>query len=650
MIRSDWQSQFRPRDTRRIYDWAREKVQLFPPLTKTGAFDITDTRHFLGPFHALQDDHVREVNVRAPVRDGKTLIADVWLAWLIVNDPGAFLGIFQVDDIAKEHCETRTWPILESIPEIAAKLPANARTQEILFTDHNPAYIWGPAISNLQSKGFRYIWLDESWMYDKGTITEAKGRLGDFVKLGIDKLLCTSQGGYAYDLSKNRNKDWHEQFSSGELNQWWVQCRHCGQHHWPAWRGRSRTQHNTGIVFDEIRNEAGFWLIDQVKETARYVCPLCQAAEPVAECARVQAAWNATGKYEIVGEKKRVKKSFTWNGLITYPWLYLIELYLTARNAARMGDHTHYTIFVQKRLADDVDHTAAEEFTMLPTIGADELPGSAAVSPADGSESPIKKWWSRQRWIFMSIDVQETHFWILIIAFSETGEFLVLHFAKVYSWGECYDAQTKYGVPDEDVMVDCGDDQVKVWYESVMHGHWAEQNGRRRWFCWIALRGSEIVNFPHEIKSGKLKGRTVRLPYSETQAGDPCINLANDDPKRKAAAGRQCPVITWSNPTIKDVAKNLRDMMAKGTRGHLAPGEWNEEFCKQMYAESKRPVPNKMGYVTMRWMKIGKRDNHGWDCFCMIIVRAFTRRLLTPPNPEEDGPAPLPHTSGPPPH
>src|SRR5262245_3072578 len=74
-------------DIRLTHEWAREHVSLVPPLTKTGPFDVSISRQLAGPLDALDDDHCREVNVKAPVRSGKTLIADVWLCSIIGRTP-----------------------------------------------------------------------------------------------------------------------------------------------------------------------------------------------------------------------------------------------------------------------------------------------------------------------------------------------------------------------------------------------------------------------------------------------------------------------------------------------------------------------------------------------------------------------------------
>ena len=78
-IADQWSGSISSRDRRATAEWSRENVRLVPPLTKTGPFDASISRHLIGPLDALDDDHCREVNVLAPVRGGKTLIADVFL-------------------------------------------------------------------------------------------------------------------------------------------------------------------------------------------------------------------------------------------------------------------------------------------------------------------------------------------------------------------------------------------------------------------------------------------------------------------------------------------------------------------------------------------------------------------------------------------
>jgi hypothetical protein len=646
-IRETWRAAFSPRDTRTIYDWAAAHVTLPSALSKTGAFDVSISRHFIAPFEALQDPHVREINVCAPPRDGKTLLADLWLPWIIENDPGPFLGVFQKDDIAKEHCELRTRPILQSVPGILARWPTDYRDrlQEMLFAEM-PVFIWGPAVNNLQSKGFRFVWLDESWLYSKGTIGEAKARLGDFVKLGLDKFLATSQGGFAEDLGEKENRDWYDQFHSGELFEWHVQCRHCHQFHAPVWSGEHkdgpRKGQRYGMVWDDCRDDRDQWLIEEAKKTLRYICPHCGAAEKAEDYKIVQEAWNKTGRYQnAAGEvwsaspasplRAKPKVSFHWNKIITYPWTTLLDVWLTARNAAAHGDRTKTIQFKQKELAA-FHHPRGEDddYEKIPTADIDADPATLEVITwTDPATQRVIEFRHRD----MMIDVQMTEVYAVVSAWSDFGDDITLWAEKLTSWTQCRVLQERFKVADDDVGIDINYDYraTDVAQACCRHGHLAKNDkGQDVWVQWVAYRGSPKANFPWEPKNGKRR----LLPYNpEPERVDPCPGLAirarPEDMVIKiggAIVAKHCRVFQWSEDTITGILDERRTGRAKAIKSLVAPGQWNEEFFKHMSAERMRQKEDKKGYTV--YERYRTRADHFRDGKKMSLVHAIRRGRL----------------------
>src|SRR5690349_6427542 len=88
-----WSDCFAAPDRRPIYEWAKDNVVLPAVLTRHGHFEFADSRHFLPIFDALQDDHVRQVSIRKPVRGGGTLISDIWHVWTRGTDPGPAMAV-----------------------------------------------------------------------------------------------------------------------------------------------------------------------------------------------------------------------------------------------------------------------------------------------------------------------------------------------------------------------------------------------------------------------------------------------------------------------------------------------------------------------------------------------------------------------------
>ena len=245
-LQHQWAGAFTKPDRRPIWEWAADNITLPAVLTKTGAFDVSGSRHFTGPFSWLHSESVREVNVMAPPRSGKTLLADVSVPWAIANDHASVLWVFQTSPLGKSHAELRAMPTLKSSRQIRDILPADRhkdRTEEILFTNGLPFIICGPSISNLQSRGFKWVICDEPWLYAPGVLYEAKTRNGDFVKSSSSKFLAISQGGVEDD-------DWDVQHKSGESNEWHVRCESCGHMMVPEWTAHRPDGSRWGIMYD----------------------------------------------------------------------------------------------------------------------------------------------------------------------------------------------------------------------------------------------------------------------------------------------------------------------------------------------------------------------------------------------------------------
>jgi hypothetical protein len=209
-------------------------------------------------------------------------------------------------------------------------------------------------------------------------------------------------------------------------------------------------------------------------------------------------------------------------------------------------------------MAEPWDAQKWSNFTQLPTA-------EITTAPPEG------KFWEKQDFIFMAIDVQMEHFWFLIIAFSKAGEFMVLDAGKLYTWQDLRAKQQEYNIPDQNVSCDCKYRTTEVYANCVRFGHVERHEGPQVLVLLESARGH--------------RRNRVRLFFQKEQAAHPvALLMASRSPGIRASAGvkmthlwkelagRKCPVIRWSNPTIKDVAKNSRKFLEKETRGFMRKG------------------------------------------------------------------------------
>jgi len=613
-IAAAWRAALAPKDLRSIPEWAAENVLHMPAvLSRDGceAFRIGNSTHFMEPFAAIADDRVREVNVCAPPRSGKTLLADISIPWFIAVQGASVLFVIQTEAMAGSHAELRTMPLLKSVPAIAGMLPMNRhkeRSNEIIFSNGLPLIVCGPSIANLQNRGFRVVIIDEAWRIAEdhpGRITEAKTRVRDFLREMNSKVMVISQGGSVGD-------DWHTQFSSGVLHEWEVPCLGCGVMFAPKIHGKHADGRRWGLVWDSREREDGRFDRAHALATLRYECPHC--AHRHEDTPATKNAWSARGAYRCADPAADLtKKSFRWENSIDFPWHELAADWLAAREAAHFGVEGSTVQYFQKQCADFYD----------PSHGAhvESLPTSEVTPDAEG-----KKFWDKQDHIFLTIDMQLGHFWGLVEAWSKDGESMVLWADRLETWSDVTAKQEEFSVKDWNVFVDYGNWQSEVWAECAAHGKPGPgPSWWLRWRCWWALWGTDSPSFTF-TRPVAGKPVTDRLPYSwPPEKGDPCFGEHRDSEKRKRLGGKICPTLRWSNPTIKDIMGRRRDLMMKKQLAYVAPGV-SEHFARHIFAESKVPDPKNPG--RLKWKPIGKRPNHLWDCWCMSAVAASMGKLI----------------------
>lgn len=104
-IADGWRDAWRGPDRRPIYEWAKEYIRLPAAYTIQGNFNPDVSRHLLPIMDALQDDTIRRVTLMKPTRGAGTLVADIWVPWIVANDPGPIQWNMQTDPIAEDHAQ-----------------------------------------------------------------------------------------------------------------------------------------------------------------------------------------------------------------------------------------------------------------------------------------------------------------------------------------------------------------------------------------------------------------------------------------------------------------------------------------------------------------------------------------------------------------
>lgn len=574
-------------DTREIWEWADGNFRM-PAVMSRREFRIEQSRQFYAPLQSLKSELVREVYILAPPRSGKTMIADLFVPWSIVNDPGAVLWVFSTEPQAELHCEARLMPVLNGCPGIAPLMPNDrhkARNSQIQFSNGYPLHVFGSSLSNLQARGYKTVILDECWQFNAGRVGHARARMGDAEKTESNKFLAISQGGFP-------DTEWHTLWVNGTIHEWHVPCAGCGQQMLLAFAGRNEEGERTNVIWDEIKLPDGQWDALAASRTARFRCQHCGHDHP--DTATTRAQWNDGGEYRVTKDGDPRKVGYRWEALTDVSMGTLVDEWLRARNMARAGVYEPTIDFIQKRRADFASQTTIMQ-------GHQTIATAEVTAGSDWEDEVVR---------FMAVDLQDLdYYWVMVRAWAANGESRRLYWGHVNGKAELERIRQEYKVPagarGTGVLIDSN------WQREsrVIYSIAAE-------FGYMAVAGTPQKSWGNPVM---VQGRkiAVQRPWSPPFKADP-------DSGTKAAQSRYCNCIRFSSDAISDRLQGMIDV-----------GQWKEpkedtkegqEYALQLHSEVKRKKTAQDGSASYYWHQT-RPDNHARDCAKMQTLAAMIRGI-----------------------
>lgn len=589
-------------DTREIWEWAHDEVDLPNCYAVTGRFDADLVPFVKEPFRALREPTVREVVAQAGVQCLKTLIGELWLIWTIDQNPGPSQWLQTTNDEAKQHNEERFKFLVESCPRVHRYFSEDRHDKgktKIIFKHMYLRMEGANDRGNLQRKSIKNQMCSEIWQtqfWKPGTLQEAGTRLTQFVY--NSKRYIESQAGFADDQME-------EAFKSGTQEVWGFKCQGCGKLQSYYWSYIRQDGTRAAMRWDEnkyTRRENGEWIWGALVPTIRYECIYCGYGHT--DDALTRRRILESGEYIVQNPNApRTIRSFSWGQLAVtnLNWFETktggVKRFLWANDQAKKGNDQPLTEFFQKVVAEPYDPNKFYSTNRPPVILTSEE-------------------WSEEFMRVMTVDVQEDCFWAVIRAWAKSAESRLLWTGKLFTWGDVRKKQDEFKVYDGSVIVDSGDGNrtLEVYGRCAENGHIEIVDNRELWVCWKASKGEHVESFAYYTKAGP-----VFLPFRWP--------LGFGDPRsgKEGQGGKCCPLIQFSNPTIKDILVKLRD-------GKGAKWSTREDVCKEwhehMYSERRVRVWDKLGQYQWKWENIGRRPNHLWDCEVLQVVSACMEGIL----------------------
>lgn len=596
-----------PPSQEEIYEWANKNLWLPPAYAQPGEFHVETSKHLIEPFKAIRDPSVRLVGSEKVVQTFGSGLFDISIPYLLKNKPGPILVVMQKDDVANAHAKTRIMPVIRSARCLEGLMPrvaGTASTQELILKTGVPLWIYGPAVSGLQSKSIRYSFGDECWLWEPGVWENFSRRKDAYERIGNDKTVLVSQGSENQIVNGVEVRNFFDAIMRDGTDEWWCQpCPVCKEFFIPKLEYLNEEgERYAGLMWDANGNQL------------RYVCPKCK--QSFEDSASLKSHWNDTSRYFSQNPNpKKGHRTFHWGAIAFKGWDKLQSLYIEAMQALKNGSVEKLKALIQKEMAETwLDRQSIQRIVLQPT-GFGE-----------------KSSWPDEMVRLMIVDVQNDHFWVLIRAWAGDSRSRLMLFRKVHTWSELRTIQQEFAIRDEGVFVD-----------NAYGRRTAEVNRECYCFGWNVMRGSDYREFDHIEVDPNDRKKTIKVKklWRQPPAPEALIGMHTEDlaelknrfsEKALAKFNRgdyRVECVEWSGPSIKEIFVTLRD--AKEING-VKPSEFLAYdgvpncYRKQIAGQERRMRNDRFGRPIEEWVKVS--DDHAFDCECMGIAIASMLEIL----------------------
>jgi hypothetical protein len=570
-----------------IIDWLEKNIKNVPYSPQPGPFRIESTPYLAPILRALQDPEVETIVVMGNVQSGKSMVLELWSAFVPSRTPGPMLLLQDVDLNAQDWQQTRLRPLWENTPPTRDRLSQAERSKwHTTQFERNVTWVLGANNErNLQRRSIRFLGGDECWQWPKGHLKQALARRTAFTWQG--KSVFVSQGGVEGD-------EFTDLFNSTDRSEWSFKCVSCGTRQAFEW---------VQIKYPADAKTANGWDLDKVRAGTTYECKHCKHI--YLDRNSVRAEMSVGAEYVPINlNAPKGRRGFHFNSLAMLWGLSWGDLAVECIEASQSfddhGEESKRKDFKQKRLAlpwsDDPDDYGGE---VLPSgyLMGEEWSDEAAnfngklCPPPFTDEDRTKPMFNRLR--FLAVDVQRKGFYGVVRSWSVEGRSRLVWWGYMDSWEDVRNEQRRWGVPDTFVFVDSGDgpNMDEVYRNCASYG-------------WNATKGSGNNEFPWKV-STPYGVKIAYRPYS---------------PAKVVQVGKQsCRMFMFSNLVLKDSITRLRRAGL-----HTYPQDAGEEYRKQMQSEHRtrtdagKPI----------WLQIGERANHLWDCEVIGMLPALMAKLV----------------------
>ena len=588
-----------------LADWCKQNVYLpNPPYSISGYLDVSKSPYLLGPLQALDDDNVREIIIIGNPRGGKTLLAEAYLLYTLMENPAdCWFAVHKADSI-KSVMDTRLLPLLEANDRrIEFTDDRFQKTQRFIKFKVGSLKLVGAqnAKSMVQTAG-RVLIGDEVHEWAEGVLDQFRRRSDDFPH--SKKILIISQAG-------DENKDLHKSFNAGHQAEFGFKCPKCEAVQEYVFSHKFNDGGFGGLNWDRAAKVNGVWNVEKAASTAHYTCTNDKCRANFYDTPRERRLLNDNGQYIVKNPEANIAvRSFRWNALATPNISYadMCRQYLNADYQCHRGKYKDIENFWKQSMSRFWQVSNAQD-TFQPIVGTIDVEETGSIS------NGVR---------VMAVDSQAggSHPYIAASFNTDKKELQILAYGKASTWDEIEKIQIDNRVKHNRVLVDCRFQQLDNIYLECF---------KRRKLIKIPAAGGKIIetysqwlgtygigtrkNDSWLHGKDRVSGADIYKPYS------PFMKKLIKFGTAQYIKGGMVQVVSFADTPLKDALKLFLDNNHPDWKLILSEATKNDKtFMEELNSEKKVCLTDKMtGQPKWIWQK-GNSDNDFFDCMKLIVL------------------------------